>query len=122
MTESIILEKSIQFSLECIKLYLLLQGEKEFLISKQMLRSATSIWANVTEATAAQSKKDFFAKICIAYKEAHETQYWFTLLERSEMTNIPITSHQQSCDEIIKILAKIKLTTEQNLLDEKNKQ
>lgn len=74
----------------------------------------------MTEATAAQSKKDFFAKICIAYKEAHETQYWFTLLDRSRLTDMPISHYQQSCDEIIKILAKIKLTTEQNLSEEKN--
>lgn len=115
MSPSIILDKCVEFSLECIKLYKILQQNSEFIISKQMLRSATSIWANVAEATAAQSKKDFYAKICIAYKEAHETKYWLILLYRSDLASSSVLERQKDCDEIIKILAKIKLTTEQNI-------
>jgi four helix bundle protein len=115
MSNNIIVDKSIEFALSCIILYQKLQQEAEYVISKQILRSWTSIWANIAEANAAQSKKDFYAKMCIAYKEAHETQYWLILLEKSTLTRIDISSYQKACNEIIRLLAKIKLTTENNL-------
>lgn len=115
MSTNIIVDKSIEFALSCIAFYQALQKSWEYVISKQILRSWTSIWANIAEANAAQSKKDFFAKMCIAYKEAHETQYWLTLLEKSTLTKIDVDPLQKNCADIIRLLAKIKLTTENNL-------
>ncbi len=116
MTNNII-EKTEEFSLSCICLYQFLQKEGEYVLSKQFLRSSTSIGANVAEANASQSKKDFYAKMCIAYKEAHETLYWTRLLERSSLTQQDMSKIKHDCEEIIRILAKIKLTTESNLRD-----
>lgn len=112
---NIIADKSLDFALECIEVYQKLQAKKEYILSKQLLRSWTSIWANISEATAAQSKRDFFAKICIAYKEAHETHYWITLLKKSTMTEEDLTQLEEHCLDIIRMLAKIKLTTEKNI-------
>ncbi len=82
MKENIILEKTMAFALDCIKVYKQLQSESEYVISKQLLRSGTSIGANMREAVAAQSKRDFYAKVCISFKEAYESQYWIELLEK----------------------------------------
>ncbi|MEQ3499059.1 four helix bundle protein [Tenacibaculum sp. SSH1-16] len=73
MKESIVQGKSFQFSLKIISLYKKLQQEKEFIISKQLLRSGTSIGANIEEALAGQSKRDFISKMSISSKEARET-------------------------------------------------
>ena len=70
MSQSIVREKSFAFALEIISLYKQLQSEKEFVLSKQMLRSGTSIGANIEEALAGQSRRDFLAKMSIASKEA----------------------------------------------------
>ena len=91
MQSSILVEKSKIFALEVIKLYQELQLRKEFVLSKQILRSGTSIGANIREATSGQSKQDFYAKICIAFKEAHETLYWLELLEESSLTHLDMT-------------------------------
>jgi len=115
MKENIILLKTKEFSLSCILLYKKLQSEKEFVISTQLLRSATSIGANIREADGWQSKKDFYAKVCIAYKEARETEYWLELLEDSELTGIDISEQKELCAELLRILTKIKLTTETTL-------
>lgn len=82
-----ILEKSFNFSLDIVKLYLKLKNEKEYILSKQLVRSATSIGANVTEAQYAQSKKDFINKMSIALKEANESEYWINLLSKAEIIN-----------------------------------
>ena len=74
-TENKILELSFDFSLQVIQLYKILVDKKEFIMSKQLLRSATSIGANVAEAIAAQSRKDFISIMSIASKEARETRY-----------------------------------------------
>ncbi|WKD85633.1 hypothetical protein KCTC32516_00974 [Polaribacter huanghezhanensis] len=76
MKESIVQKKSFEFSLKIITLYTKLQTEKEFIISRQLLRSGTSVGANVEEALAGQSKKDFTVKMSISSKEARETKYW----------------------------------------------
>jgi four helix bundle protein len=75
MAESLIQKKSFEFSLEIIRLYQRLQIQREFVLSNQLLRSGTSIGANVEEASAGQSRKDLVAKMCIAAKEARETRY-----------------------------------------------
>ena len=86
--ENVILEKSFQFALDIIELYKELTGKKrEFVLSKQVLRSGTSIGANVEEAVAAQSRRDFLSKMNIALKESRETNYWLRLLKMSGYMN-----------------------------------
>ena len=80
--DNIIQTKSYDFALRIVKLYKhLSQEKKEFVLSKQLLRSGTSIGANIEEAIGGQSRKDFFAKLTIAYKEARESHYWIRLLK-----------------------------------------
>lgn len=79
MKENLIANKTFDFALSIIDLYIKLKKENEFIISKQIMRSGTSIGANVEEAIAAQSKKDFINKLSIASKEARETKYWLKL-------------------------------------------
>jgi four helix bundle protein len=119
MKDNILLQKSKQFALDIIRLYQLLQKENEYVLSKQVLRSGTSIGANIHEAVVGQSKRDFFAKICIALKEANETIYWLDLLQESHITKIDVSIYQSDCDEITRILAATKKTTELNLENEK---
>ena len=80
MKKSIIQEKSFEFSLIIIKLYQKMIDQNEYVLSKQLLRSGTSIGANIEEATAGISKKDFIAKMSISSKEARETRYWLKLI------------------------------------------
>lgn len=112
--KSIIQQKSFTFSLEIISLYKQLISQNEYVLSKQMLRSGTSIGANIEEASAAQSKKDFIAKMSISSKEARETLYWLRLLNESKITSIDISSHLKNCTEIINILTAIVKTSQQN--------
>ena len=110
--DNIILQKSYTFALEVIKLYKTLVDKKEFVLSKQILRSGTSIGANIHEAVASESKKDFVHKLGIAVKEARETSYWLNLLKDSDyITNDEFNRLNNSCDEIIRILNSIILTT-----------
>lgn len=82
MKENIIKIKSYQFALNCINIYKDLNNNKrEYILSKQFLRSATSIGANIEEGLAGQSKRDFIAKFQISYKEAKETHYWLRFFE-----------------------------------------
>ncbi|MDP8240475.1 MAG: four helix bundle protein [Candidatus Hatepunaea meridiana] len=111
MKENIIKEKSFGFALEIIKLYQLLRSQKEFVISRQLLKSGTSIGANISEAEAAQSKKDFLSKMSIASKEARETKYWLDLLDKSDLVNIPLQDYLSEINQIINILTKIVKTT-----------
>jgi four helix bundle protein len=104
MTDNILLDKTKTFALDCILLYKKLQEQKEYVISTQLLRSATSIGANLREAIAGQSKKDFYAKICIAFKEAYEADYWLELLHESELVEINTTQLREQCTEIKKLL------------------
>ncbi|BAQ61532.1 hypothetical protein GM3708_1938 [Geminocystis sp. NIES-3708] len=107
--DSIIYQKAYKFSLRIIKAYrYLIEEKKEFILSKQLLRSATSIGANIAEASGAISKADFRHKMSIAYKESLETQYWLSLLKDSEV--IDVKSYQsinQDAVEISKILCLI---------------
>lgn len=112
---NLIREKTLQFSLEIIQLYRVLTKTKEFTLSKQLLRSATSIGANIREAQAGQSKRDFLAKIYISFKEANETAYWLELLNKSKLVALDYSSYIKEIEEIIKILTKIIQTTKQNL-------
>ncbi len=115
MPESIIEQKSFEFALEIIDLYSRLQEQREYVISKQLLRSATSIGANVEEASGGQSTKDFLAKMYIAYKEARETKYWLRLIQKSQIVTIDVSNELQDVDEIVRILSSITKTTEEKL-------
>ncbi len=117
--KNIILEKSFDFGLSIIYLYKELTERKEFIISKQLLRSWTSIGANLMESNSWESKKDFLHKISISLKEAQETFYWLTLLEKSKLTELNYTKHIKDVNEIIAILTKIIKTTKHNLDTEK---
>lgn len=113
MKENIIQIKSFQFAVRIIKLYIhLSKTKKEFVLSKQILRSGTSIGANVEEAIGAQSKKDFIAKLSIAYKESRETKYWLRLLnETNFISKEEFNSIINDLEEILRILGKIQKTS-----------
>ena len=117
MKDNVIKEKSFSFALDIINLYKELITQKEYIISKQLLRSGTSIGANVFESTAAQSRKDFLSKLSIATKEAHETKYWLLLLDKSQIVKIDYSQMLLKIDEIIKILTSIVKTTQQEKED-----
>ena len=111
------LEKSTNFALRIIKLYKYLIAEKqEYVLSKQILRSGTSIGANVCEALCGISRKDFLSKMYIAYKESAETLYWLDLLyESGYITNQEYVSLKSDCNEIKMILASITKTLREKI-------
>jgi len=117
MSENIIKTKSFNFALRIVKLYQFLNQEKrEYVLSKQLLRSGTSVGALVREAEQAESKLDFIHKWAIAQKEANESDYWVELLFQSEYLNeIQYQSLKLDIVEINKILASIIISTKQNL-------
>jgi len=110
---NIVVAKSKSFALKCIKLYQFLCNEKyEYIISKQLLRSGTSIGANIKEAIRGQSKADFKSKMNIALKEASETEYWIEILNESNyLTETETESILNDCRELIKILTSIVKTS-----------
>lgn len=114
-TDNLIADMTFDFSLQIISLYRQLVEHKEFGLSKQLLRSATSIGANVEEATAGQTKKDFVAKMAIASKEARETRYWLRLLDRSKIVPVNYEQHLISIENIINVLTKIVKTAQANI-------
>ena len=114
--ENLVWKKSTAFSLRVIKLCRYLRKEKhEFDLSKQLIRSGTSIGANISESIRAQSRADFFSKLNIALKEAEETHYWLYLLSESEYLN-PQQFHSidHDCEEIIRLLVAITKTQTKN--------
>jgi four helix bundle protein len=113
--DNIIASKSYAFALKIIGLYKYLVSEKkEFVLSKQLLRCGTSIGANVHEAVASESKKDFIHKLGIAAKEARETSYWLRLLNDSDYISKELAMElNNGCDELIRILNSIILTTKE---------
>ncbi|MEP7372529.1 MAG: four helix bundle protein [Chitinophagaceae bacterium] len=112
--ENIIVKKSYAFALSVIQLYKQLIEKKAYVLSKQILRSGTSVGANINEAISGKSKKDFIHKLGISVKEARETSYWLNLLKDSDyITTDDFNLLHNSCDELIKILNSIILTTKQ---------
>jgi four helix bundle protein len=103
----LIVERSFDFALKTISLFIELRKQKEFIISKQVLRSGTSIGANIEEAQGAQSKRDFIAKMSIALKEARETCYWIELLDKSALAEVELGTYKAEILIIIKLLTKI---------------
>ena len=117
MKESVIHQKSYAFAVRIVRLSQYLSNEKrEFVLSKQVLRSGTSIGANVEEASGGQSKRDFLAKMSIAYKEARETVYWLRLLKDTDyLTPVEFHSIHADADELCRILSKIQTSTKQSI-------
>ena len=110
--QSIIKDKTYAFALEIITLYKKLTEKNEYVISRQLLKSGTSIGANVEEALAGQSRADFLSKMSIASKEARETNYWLRLLRDSNIIScVPIDSLLEKSEEISKMLTAIVKTT-----------
>lgn len=108
MVDSIVKKKSYKFALQVIKLCIKLKSNQHYEISSQLLRSGTSIGANVEEALAGQTRKDFFSKMSIASKEARETNYWLRLLKDSDIYNDKeIEVLLSMSEELIKILTSI---------------
>ncbi|THV62298.1 four helix bundle protein [Chryseobacterium candidae] len=113
--DNLIQIKTFDFALRIIQFYTECKSQNEFILSKQILRSGTSIGANVEEAIAAQSKKDFISKLSIANKEARETRYWLKLYHSSNLVQIEINSYLKDIEMIINILTKIIKTSSENL-------
>ena len=107
--ENIIENKSFDFAVRIVNLYKYLCNEKkEFVLSKQLLRSGTSIGANVSEGEKAQSKADFHTKMTIALKEANETYYWLRLLYKTDfLTSKEFSSIETDIKEIVAILTSV---------------
>ena len=114
--ENIVIDKSYAFALRIIKLYkYLADTHKEYIISKQVLRSGTAIGALLSELVYAQSKADFINKAHVALKEAYETDYWLSLLKDSEYICIDsYNSIYTDCNELIKLLVSIVKTSKNN--------
>jgi len=110
-------EKSFDFAIRIVKLYkYLMEEKKEFVLSKQILRSGTSIGANINEAQQGQSKKDFLMKMNISLKECTETKYWIELLSATDFINLEQkNSIMNDCIEIEKMLTSIVKTTSESL-------
>lgn len=110
--DNIIQQKSFEFAVRIVNLYKYLSTDKkEFVLSKQLLRSGTSIGANVEEAIGGQSEKDFLSKLSIAYKEARESLYWLKLLQATNFLNQEqAESLQNDAEELCKIIGEIQTT------------
>ncbi|SNR16786.1 four helix bundle protein [Tenacibaculum jejuense] len=110
--DNIIQIKSYEFAVKIVKLYQQLSKErKEFVLSKQLLRSGTSIGANIEEAIGGQSRKDFYAKLTIAYKEAREANYWIRLLKDTDyLKETEATPFLKDSEELLRIIGSIQKT------------
>lgn len=117
-SNNIIEVKSFEFAARIVRLYRhMVENKKEFVLSKQLLRSGTSIGANVNEGLQGFSKKDFIAKMSISLKEAQETSYWLRLLKETDyITEDEFNSIHLTLIEIIKILTSILKTSRSNLI------
>ncbi len=115
MKSSIVKDKSFEFALDIINLYKKLCASNEHIIARQLLRCGTSIGANIEEALAGYSKKDFSSKMSISSKEARETAYWLRLIQKSNLIDYPLDNLLIKVNELIKILTSIVKTTQNNL-------
>lgn len=110
--DNVVQQKSYEFAIKIVNLYkYLCEEKKEFTLSRQVLRSGTSVGANLEEAIGGQSKKDFYAKLTISYKEARETKYWLRLLRDTNY----ISSEQskpllENIEELLRIIGSIQKT------------
>ena len=115
MKQNLIQDRTFQFALNIIKVYVQMTEKKEFVLSKQLLRSGTSIGANVEEAIGGQSKRDFLSKMNISLKETRETNYWLRLLKESKLVDVDFNPTLKESKEIMNIISAIVKTTKQNV-------
>ena len=117
MKDNIIQIKSKAFAIRIIRLYrYLIETKKEYVLSKQLLRSGTSIGANICEALCGVSKKDFLSKMHISFKECMETQYWLDLLAETDyLSKNEYDSISSDCEELRKLLSSITKSTNENI-------
>jgi four helix bundle protein len=110
--DNVVQIKSYAFAVRIVKVYqFLCEQKKEFVLSKQLLRSGTSIGANIEEAIGGQSEKDFYAKLTISYKEARETHYWIRLLKDTNyLTEEQADNLIKDADELLRIIGSIQKT------------
>lgn len=118
MSESIVKTKSFELAVSGVNFYKYLVSEKkEFVMSKQFLRSITSVGANVREAVNAQSKADFIHKLSIAQKECDESIYWLEILKETDYISLAeFDSIHQQCNEVLKIIRSIIITSKKKLI------
>ena len=116
-TDNVIVDKSYSFALRIVKLYKhLIEEKREFVLSKQIARSGTSIGANVEEAVGGHSEKEFLSKIIISYKEARETHYWLRLMRDAAFLEEKLANSLiNDVDELLRILGSISLTMKDKL-------
>ena len=113
-TKNAVVEKSLNFAVEIVKFCELLEEKRKYVVAKQLLRSGTSIGANVFESQHAESRADFIHKMKIAIKEANETLYWLQICEKSG--NYPSNSSlKQLAEELIRIISKIIISSKGKL-------
>lgn len=105
MANELLQEKGLSFAIRCVNLMKLLNERHEFIISKQMMRSGTSIGANISESQSAQSDMDYISKLSISLKEAQETKYWFDLLYRTEY--IDEKEYSSMCSDVREMIAML---------------
>lgn len=114
--ENVVKYKSFAFAIRIVNLFKLLRERKEFVLSKQLLRSGTAIGALVRESEHAQSRADFINKLSIALKEANETEYWILLLRRTDyISQMEFDSIVQDCRAVVRILISIVRTSKLNI-------
>ena len=115
-TDNIVLQKSLAFAIRIVRLNQYLTKEKqEYTLSKQLLKSGTSVGANIREAVRGQTRLDFIAKMNISLKEIYETEYWLELLYRTDyITENEFKSIFSDCQELTKLLTRIVKTTKDN--------
>ena len=112
---NLVQQKCFAFSLMIIELYIQLKAEREYVISTQLLKCGTSIGANIEEAIAGQSRKDFIHKMSISSKEARETRYWLKLLQESNLSTIDVSLYLSEIEQIISILTSIVKTSKNRI-------
>src|SRR5260221_8627577 len=114
--DNVIQNKSFAFAIKVVNTYKLLQSKHEYVLSKQFLKSGTSIGANIEEAIGGQSRADFISKLSIAYKEARETLYWIKLLSATEFLSREVSEDLLSdVEEICRIIGKIPTTSKNSV-------
>ena len=116
MSENICKEKSKRFAVQIVRMYQhLTKDQKEFVLSKQVLRSGTSIGANIAESECAISRKDYLAKLYIALKECSETRYWLELLRDTDyLSETEFKAIYENCNELMRILSASTKTLRQS--------
>ena len=114
-SKSMVLKKAFNFAVSIVKLNETLNEAKQFVLAKQLVRSGTSIGANINEALAGYSKRDFIFKMSLALKEANETEYWLMLLKETKAINVDFVSFLNEAIELQRMLTAILNTTKKRM-------